>query len=175
MAWPLAACCFLVNNWVELRSDALKIAISCKRPIPWRSDSIGPWLTAIGFLSWLGSITSAAIVYLCSGTRNGARGTTSPVTAWGGLLSVILAEHFYLLVQLAVRYVMDRFESPGLQQERRERYLMKKRMLQENLGQDVAEKASGPGVATTEKISRATLEEEARVASTRGQGSPEEM
>ncbi|KND88807.1 Uncharacterized protein TOPH_06579 [Tolypocladium ophioglossoides CBS 100239] len=175
VAWPLAACCFLVNNCVELRSDALKIAISCKRPIPWRSDSIGPWLTAIGFLSWLGSITSAAIVYLCSGTRNGARGLASPVTAWGGLLSVLLAEHFYLLVQLAVRYVMSRFESPGLQQERKDRYLMKKRMLQENLGQDVSEKASAPGVAATEKISRAALEEEARAASIRSQGSPEEM
>ncbi|POR31908.1 Uncharacterized protein TPAR_07880 [Tolypocladium paradoxum] len=175
VAWPLAACCFLVNNWVELRSDALKIAISCKRPIPWRSDSIGPWLAAIGFLSWLGSITSAAIVYLCSGTRNGANGTTSPVTAWGGLVSVLVAEHFYLVVQLAVRYVMSRFESPGLQQERKERYLMKKRMLQENLGQDAAEKASAPGIAATEKISRATLEEEAREASLRGQGSPEEL
>ncbi|PNY28767.1 Uncharacterized protein TCAP_01319 [Tolypocladium capitatum] len=168
VAWPLAACCFLVNNWVELRSDALKIAISCRRPIPWRSDSIGPWLTAIGFLSWLGSITSAAIVYLCSGTR------TSPLTAWGGLLGVLLAEHFYLLVQLAVRHVMSRFESPGLQQERKERYLMKRRLLQENLGQDVSGKASAPGVAATEKILRETLQEEARGASIRGQGPQEE-
>ncbi|KAJ6444621.1 plasma membrane channel protein [Purpureocillium lavendulum] len=175
VAWPLAACCFLVNNWVELRSDALKIAISCRRPIPWRSDSIGPWLTAIGFLSWLGSVTSSAIVYLCSGSLNGARGTTSQFTAWGVLLSILLAEHFYLAVQQAVRYVMSKVESPGLQRERKERYLMKKKLIHENLGEEAAEKASAPGVETTDKITRASLEEEARQASVRGQGTAEEL
>ncbi|KAM4056995.1 calcium-activated chloride channel domain-containing protein [Hirsutella rhossiliensis] len=175
VAWPLAASCFFINNWVELRSDALKIAISCKRPIPWRSDSIGTWLTALGFLSWLGSITSSAIVYLCSNTRNGSGGAASRLTAWGGLLSVLLAEHFYLLVQLAVRYVMKKLESPGLQQERKERYLMKKRLLQENLGKYGLERSWAPGVETTDKITRETLEEEARQSSIRRQGTPEEM
>lgn len=114
-------------------------------------------------------------MYLCSGSRNGARGTTSQFTAWGVLLSILLAEHFYLAVQQAVRYVMGKVESPGLQRERKERYLMKKKLLQENLGEDAAEKASAPGVETTEKITRATLEEEARQASVRGQGTAEEM
>ncbi|KJZ79147.1 hypothetical protein HIM_01298 [Hirsutella minnesotensis 3608] len=174
VAWPLAGCCFLINNWVELRSDSVKIAISCKRPVPWRSDSIGPWLTALGFLSWLGSITSTAIVYLCSGSRNGSRGSTSQFTAWGGLLSILLAEHFYLLIQLGVRHVMGKRESPGLQRERKERYLTKKRLLQDNLGQDNANQSWAPGVDKTEKITRQTLEEEARQASIKGQGSPEE-
>ncbi|PHH65868.1 hypothetical protein CDD81_1237 [Ophiocordyceps australis] len=175
VAWPLAACCFLINNWVELRSDALKIAISCKRPIPWRSDSIGPWLTAMGMLSWLGSITSAAIVYLCSGSRNGTRGTTSQVTAWGCLFSILLAEHFYLLVQKAVRHVMSKMESQGVQQERKERYLMKKRLLQDKLGPDAATPMAAPKGVSPDDITREMLEEEARRASIRGQGSPEEM
>ncbi|KAF5123571.1 hypothetical protein E5D57_011486 [Metarhizium anisopliae] len=175
VAWPLAACCFLVNNWVELRSDGVKIAISCKRPIPWRSDSIGPWLNAIGFLAWLGSITSAAIVFLCSGSQDQKRGAASQITAWGGLLSILLAEHFYLLTQLAVRFVMNKVESPGIQQVRKERYLMKKKLLAENLGQPAAEKASIPGVEGGEKITRQALEEEARQASIRGHGSPEEI
>ncbi|EQL01518.1 Anoctamin/TMEM 16 [Ophiocordyceps sinensis CO18] len=175
VAWPLAASCFLINNWVELRSDALKIAISCKRPIPWRSDSIGTWLTALGFLSWLGSITSSAIVYLCSNSRNVSAGTTSRLTAWGGLLSILLAEHFYLAVQLAVRYMMKKLESPGLQQERKERYLMKKRLMHEKLGQDTQKPSWVPGIETTDKVTRETLEEEARQSSMRGQGTPEEM
>lgn len=176
VAWPLAACCFLVNNWVELRSDALKIAISCKRPIPWRSDSIGPWLTAIEFLSWLGSITSSAIVYLCSGSRNGNRGTTSAFTAWGFLLVILFAEHFYLAVKLAVRHAMGTMESPGLQHERKERYLMKKRLLSESLGRDAAA-AETPAASekTQEQLTRATLEEEARQGSISGQGTPGDM
>lgn len=40
--WPLTPLSFLANNWIELRSDAMKIAMSCQRPIPWRADSIGP-------------------------------------------------------------------------------------------------------------------------------------
>ncbi|KAG5980474.1 hypothetical protein E4U55_003987 [Claviceps digitariae] len=175
VAWPLAACSFLINNWVELRSDGLKIAVSCKRPIPWRSDSIGPWLDAVGFLSWLGSITSGAIMCLCSGAKNGNRGTASQITAWGCLLSVLLAEHFYLLMQRVVRTVMSKVESPGVQRERRERYLLKKKLLAENLGQEVTPKAAVPGLAAGEKITREALEEEAREASIHGHGGPAEM
>ncbi|KAG6049460.1 hypothetical protein E4U39_006063 [Claviceps sp. Clav50 group G5] len=175
VAWPMAACCFLINNWVELRSDGLKIAVSCKRPIPWRSDSIGPWLDALGFLSWLGSITSAAIVFLCSGAKNGNRGTASQITAWGCLLSVLLAEHFYLLMQQVVRMLMNKVESIGVQRERRERYLMKKRLLAENLGQAATSKAAVPGIQTGEKMTREALEDEAREASVRGRGGSGEM
>lgn len=175
VAWPLAACCFLVNNWVELRSDALKIAISSRRPIPWRTDSIGPWLTALSFLSWLGSITSSAIVYLCSNSKNSTEGEPSPLKAWGLLLSILFAEHFYLVVQLAVRFVLSKLDSPGLQKERKERFQMKKRLLEENLGQDAAEEAAAPGIEHSEKITREALEEEARQASIRGHGTPEEM
>ncbi|ODA76357.1 hypothetical protein RJ55_08203 [Drechmeria coniospora] len=174
VAWPLAACCFLVNNWVELRSDALKIAISCKRPIPWRSDSIGPWLPAIGFLSWLGSITSSAVVYLCSGSQGGDRPVLSHLTAWGLLLNIMMAEHFYLLVQLAVRSVMSKMESPGLQRERRERYLMKKRLLQKNLDGDGGESMLAAGVSSTDKLMPAALDDDARQASIQGHGSAEE-
>lgn len=175
VAWPLAAGCFLVNNWIELRSDALKIAVSSRRPIPWRTDSIGPWLTAMGFISWMGSITSSGIVYLCRGPRDGTRNTPSPITAWGFLLTILLAEHFYLIVQLAVRYVLSKVDSPGLQKERRERYAMKKKLLGQNLGQDASEKSAAPGIEQSEQITRAALEEEARQTSLRGHGTPEEM
>ncbi|KAH7160867.1 calcium-activated chloride channel-domain-containing protein [Dactylonectria macrodidyma] len=171
VAWPLAACCFLVNNWVELRSDALKIAISSRRPIPWRTDSIGPWLTALGFLSWLGSITSAAIVYLCSRSHDGNNGVASQITGWGLLLSILLAEHFYLAAQMAARFILSKLDSPGLQKERKERYVTKKKLLGESLGQDVV---ATPGTTNAEKITREALEEEARQTSIRGHGTPEE-
>lgn len=114
-------------------------------------------------------------MFLCSGSQDGERGTTSQITAWGVLLSVLLAEHFYFAVQVAVGLVMSKLESPGLQKERKERFLTKKKLLHENLGQDVAEKAAAPGIEASENITRAALEEEARQASTRGHGTPEEM
>ncbi|TDZ26586.1 Uncharacterized protein Cob_v000863 [Colletotrichum orbiculare MAFF 240422] len=174
VAWPLTACCFLVNNWVEMRSDAVKIAISSRRPIPWRADSIGPWLNALGFLSWLGSITSASIVFLCSSTGDGPRGAPSGIKVWGLLLSILLAEHFYFAVQFLVRLAFRKLDSPGLQKERKERFLMKKRLLQQNLGQEVSDLAATPGIEKTEEITFQALEEEARRLSTQGHGGAED-
>lgn len=69
---------------------------------------------------------------------------------------------------------MDKYESPGLQQERKERFQMKSRLLKDSLGQDVAEKAATPGIEKTESITRASLEEEARRSTVSGHGSPTE-
>ncbi|WYZ45366.1 hypothetical protein EsH8_VIII_000682 [Colletotrichum jinshuiense] len=174
VAWPLTACFFLINNWVEMRSDAVKIAISSRRPIPWRADSIGPWLNALGFLSWLGSITSASVVFLCSSAGTGTSGTPSGIEAWGLLLSILLAEHFYFAVQFGVRLVLKKLDSPGLQREKKERFMMKKRLLEENLGQGVSDQAATPGIEKTEAITLQSLEDEARRISTQGQGGPED-
>ncbi|KAK6819706.1 hypothetical protein PG990_010198 [Apiospora arundinis] len=171
--WPLAPVSFLVNNWVELRSDAMKIAISSKRPIPWRADSIGPWLNALGFLSWFGSLVSSAIVFMFSGDSNGPNGEPSSITGWALLLTVLCAEHLYLAVQFAVRYGLKQMHSPGLHKERAERYQMRKNILAETLDNDVETKPL-PDIPTGEKITRAALEEEARQASIRGHGTAEE-
>ncbi|KAJ9148907.1 Plasma membrane channel protein [Pleurostoma richardsiae] len=170
--FPLTACSFLVNNWIEARSDAMKIAIGSKRPIPWRADSIGPWLTPLGFLAWLGSLTSAALVFLFSGNGHGPDGHPSNIKLWGLLLSILLAEHLYLVVQQVVRYVINKMDSPGLQKERAERFQMRKHLLQETVGAEVAE--TGPGFKGGEKITREALEEEARQQSIKGHGTPEE-
>lgn len=37
----------LINDWVELRSDAFKIAKLGRRPLPSRTDSIGAWLQVL--------------------------------------------------------------------------------------------------------------------------------
>lgn len=173
VVWPLTACSFLVNNWIEARSDALKIAMGSKRPIPWRSDSIGPWLSALGFLSWLGSITSAALLFLFK-DGNGPDGSPRHIRAWALLLAIIFAEHLYLILQPVVRYAVGKIDMPGLRKERGERYATRKFLLQETLGEDFAEETTGPGPSRGEKITRETLEDEARRTSVRGGGTPEE-
>ncbi|KAL2145037.1 hypothetical protein VTI28DRAFT_8137 [Corynascus sepedonium] len=176
--WPLTACSFLVNNWVEARSDAMKIAANCKRPIPWRADSIGPWLSALGFLSWLGSITSAALVFLFKNGSGSADGSPWDMSGWALLLSILFAEHAYLVVQLVVRSVIRKLDSPGLQKEKSERYAIRKRLLERMVEWDVSgsDAARGPGVSGGgEKITRDTLEEEARRLSVAGEGKPEQL
>ncbi|KAK4145912.1 calcium-activated chloride channel-domain-containing protein [Dichotomopilus funicola] len=172
--WPLTACSFLVNNWVEARSDAMKIATNCQRPIPWRADSIGPWLDSLGFLAWMGSLTSAALVFLF---RDGptAAFTRSPwdISGWALLLAVLLAEHAYLLVQLVVRGLVKKLDSPGLQKERSERYAIRKRLLERMFEWEGT--SAGLGSSAGEKITREVLEEEARKLSTVGGGAPEQL
>lgn len=54
----------LLNNFLELRSDAFKMTVHNRRPIPARTDTIGPWLDALTFLTWLSALTNSALVYL---------------------------------------------------------------------------------------------------------------
>ncbi|KAJ1331747.1 hypothetical protein MN608_05209 [Microdochium nivale] len=171
--WPLAPLSFLINNWIELRSDAMKIAVSSQRPIPWRADSIGPWLNSLGFLSWLGSIVSSAIVFLFNNETEGPGGEPWGIKLWGLLLSILLSEHIYLALQFVVRHVLSQIESPGLQKEKAERFGMRRRMLKESIGEDVTKKPTPPTVKSGEKITRQALEEEAREMSVKG-SSPEQ-
>lgn len=42
-AFPLAAMCALINNIIEIRSDALKLCTGLQRPFGQRVESIGQW------------------------------------------------------------------------------------------------------------------------------------
>jgi len=174
VVWPLTGVSFLINNWIELRGDALKIALETQRPVPWRADSIGPWLDSLGFLAWLGSLTSSALVYLFSGSSLGPGGSPWDIKGWGLLLTIFFSEHIFIAVQLGVRLALSKIDSPGLQKERSERWLVRKQYIKESMGQEEAEKAATGGIAAGEKISRSTLEDEARESTLRGHGTPEE-
>lgn len=64
VVWPIAPLFAYINNFFELRGDALKLATQCRRPVPERVDTIGPWLDALRFLAWFGALVNAALVYL---------------------------------------------------------------------------------------------------------------
>ena len=164
MVWPLTPVSFILNNWAELRSDAAKICYQKRRPIPWRADTIGPWLDSLGFLSWLGSISTAALVYLFHGKGMDVDATPSATNGWALLLAIFFSEHIYLIVRLCVRIALSKIESPGLRKERGEKFLVRKRYLEESLGKQQAATALSP-VFETDKIDRASLEEQSRAGS----------
>ncbi|KAG8703718.1 hypothetical protein FRC08_002668 [Ceratobasidium sp. 394] len=82
-AWPLAPLMALLNNWLELRSDAFKITAHGRRPLPQRVDTVGPWLEALSFITWVGALTNAALVYLFRPVSVGSHGHTT-TTAQSG-------------------------------------------------------------------------------------------
>ena len=47
IVWPLAPVFALLNNYIELRTDALKICKHVRRPIGDRVETIGSWLDTL--------------------------------------------------------------------------------------------------------------------------------
>ena len=168
--WPLVPVSFLVNNWIELRSDFFKIIVECRRPLPLRADTIGPWLESLGFLSWVGSIISAALIYMFSNGQAGPNGEPTAIKGWALLLAIFFSEHLYLIVRYAVRAAMAKLDPPNARQARENDYLMRKRYLESTLrsdataGEDEKDDMPGAGQKLSE-ISVKTLEEDARTSS----------
>lgn len=162
VVWPLTPVSFLVNNWVELRADAVKICIEMQRPIPQRADSIGPWLDSLAFITWLGSITSAALVYMFSNDGVGPDGSPKDIKGWGLLLCIFFSEHLFMIVRWAVAIGVSKIDSPGRQKERRDKFQVR----QEYFAESFAKKSLPPKISDLgQSITRESLEEEARQAS----------
>lgn len=160
IVWPITAVAFLINNWIEMRSDMIKICFQMQRPIPWRADSIGPWLDNLGFLAWLGSITTPAIAYMFGSGYTAPDGTPSVIHGWALLLTILFSEHLYFLVRLGVRTAFEQIDSTNVERERHERYLVRKRYLESTSGLPLPPEAAPSG--DDEQITRRSLEEEAR-------------
>ena len=162
VVWPLTPVSFIINNWIELRSDAAKICLEMQRPNPLRADSIGPWLDSLGFLTWLGSITTAALVYLFSNDGLGPDGTPSTIQGWALLLTIFFSEHIYFLLRMGVQLAISKIDSPGMEKERGEKYMVRKEYLHQTLGENAMDL---PPSHAEERITRSSLEEEARQGS----------
>jgi anoctamin-10 len=173
VVWPIMPVCFFINNWVELRGDIFKLTKECKRPTPQRADSIGPWLDSLGFLAWLGSLTSAAIVYMFSNNGLGPDGRPSHIKLWALLLTIFFSEHVYMVVRLGVRTVIGKLDSENRRRERAERFMVRKRYLEEaGLGSVVSPGLTSPPMSPLagekpmqDPITRQSLEEDARESS----------
>jgi hypothetical protein len=88
------------NNWFENRGDAFKITVHHRRAIPARTDTIGPWLETLSFLSWLAALTNSALVYLF---RPGAQ---TPHTYEHEHETVFSHEHHHLVFSDDTREVL---------------------------------------------------------------------
>jgi len=159
VVWPLTAVSFLINDWVELRADAMKICVEMQRPTPWRADTIGPWLDSLSFLTWLGSLTTSALVYMFYNSNKGPEGSPSNIQLWALLLTVFFSEHLFIVLRLTIRHVIGKIDSPGLQKERRERFIVRQKYLEENLSQIKKLPTLSEGGS---EINRKSLEEDAR-------------
>jgi anoctamin-10 len=116
----------LLNNILELRADAYKITVHQRRPIPVRSDTIGPWLQALESLAWIAALTNGALVYLFQPQPDTPRSTTlndqhtytaeaigrAPQTTRellaGAFALSLLASHAAIVARMLIRHFLER-------------------------------------------------------------------
>lgn len=91
-AFPLVFAFALINNLMEIRSDALKLVVMLRRPVPRAAYSIGAWLNIFQYLGVIAICTNCALL-VCLYDQQG-KWTLEP-----GLAAVLLMEHVLLLVK----------------------------------------------------------------------------
>ncbi|XP_038127178.1 anoctamin-8 isoform X3 [Cyprinodon tularosa] len=64
-AFPLAAICALINNIIEIRSDALKLCTGLQRPFGQRVENIGQWQTAMEAMGLIAIIVNCYLIGQC--------------------------------------------------------------------------------------------------------------
>ncbi|OQR71157.1 anoctamin-8-like [Tropilaelaps mercedesae] len=101
-AFPLAALCALVNNLVEIRSDAFKLCAIFQRPFGEPAENIGSWQDAMEVMGMIAVIVNCALVGL-----NGQLGRMWPqLGPLETLAVVVLVEHLLLLLKSAIAFAI---------------------------------------------------------------------
>jgi len=94
-AFPAAALAALLNNIVEIRTDALKLLKEYQRPTPRGANDIGMWFYILEVINYLSVITNAAlIVYTSTEINNWFDGS---LTLADKIWFAVLVEHFLFL------------------------------------------------------------------------------
>ncbi|PSN51037.1 hypothetical protein C0J52_15420 [Blattella germanica] len=63
-AFPMAAFCALINNLIEIRSDAFKLCFTFQRPFGQRVSSIGTWQNAMEVMCLIAVLVNCALIGL---------------------------------------------------------------------------------------------------------------
>eukprot|EP00753_Platysulcus_tardus_P014758 PLAT4453.1.p1 GENE.PLAT4453.1~~PLAT4453.1.p1 ORF type:complete len:397 (-),score=118.11 PLAT4453.1:26-1045(-) len=103
MAFPLAPLCALVNNLIELRSDAFKLCHAKQRPIARKAAGIGAWYTVLEMMSIAAVLTNCAHLGITSGQISAY---FPSITAAGKLLVVFVFEHIIFGFKLLVGFLV---------------------------------------------------------------------
>ncbi|CAG8539611.1 2426_t:CDS:2 [Ambispora gerdemannii] len=135
VVWPLTPVLALLNNWVELRSDAIKLCVHTRRPIPSRAESIGPWLDNLALITWLSSITNPSFVYLYHPDSNAFTSSSAVLVT---VALIWFTEHILGVLQLITRQCLSAFPSWADELILKEEYELKKKWLEKVVVSPVA-------------------------------------
>ncbi|KAG7266814.1 hypothetical protein CRUP_008647 [Coryphaenoides rupestris] len=97
-AFPLAAMCALINNIIEIRSDALKLCTGLQRPFGQRVESIGQWQTAMEAMGLIAIIVNCYLIGQCGQLQRLFPWLSPEMT----IIFIVLLEHFAILLKYVI-------------------------------------------------------------------------
>ncbi|NWU87549.1 ANO8 protein, partial [Onychorhynchus coronatus] len=131
-AFPLAAMCALVNNVIEIRSDAFKLCTGLQRPFGQRVESIGQWQKVMEAMGVLAIVVNCYLIAQC--------GQLQRLFPWlspeGAIISVVVLEHFALFLKYIIQVAIPDIpawvaeEMAKLEYQRREAFKKHERQAQ---------------------------------------------
>uniref|UniRef100_A0A667XJD8 Anoctamin n=1 Tax=Myripristis murdjan TaxID=586833 RepID=A0A667XJD8_9TELE len=136
-AFPLAAMCALINNIIEIRSDAFKLCTGLQRPFGLRVESIGQWQTAMEVMGLIAIIVNCYLIGQC-GQLQRLFPWLSPEMA---IISIVILEHFAILLKYIIHVAIPDIptwvgeEMAKLEYQRREAFKKHERQAQQHYQQ----------------------------------------
>ncbi|XP_030630556.1 anoctamin-8 [Chanos chanos] len=97
-AFPLAAMCALINNIIEIRSDALKLCTGLQRPFGQRVENIGHWQTAMEAMGLIAIIVNCYLIGQCGQLQRLFPWLSPEMT----IVSIVILEHFAILLKYII-------------------------------------------------------------------------
>nr|XP_055039329.1 anoctamin-8-like isoform X1 [Misgurnus anguillicaudatus]XP_055039332.1 anoctamin-8-like isoform X1 [Misgurnus anguillicaudatus] len=136
-AFPLAAMCALINNIIEIRSDAFKLCTSLQRPFGLRVGNIGQWQTVMEAMGVIAIIVNCYLIGQC-GQLQRLFPWLSPEMA---IISIVILEHFAVLLKYVIHIAIPdipswvREEMAKLEFQRKEAFKKHERQAQQHFQQ----------------------------------------
>ncbi|XP_056132754.1 anoctamin-8 [Lampris incognitus] len=136
-AFPLAAMCALINNIIEIRSDAFKLCTGLQRPFGLRVESIGEWQTVMETMGLIAIIVNCYLIGQC-GQLQRLFPWLSPEMA---IISIVILEHFAILLKYIIHVAIPDVptwvgeEMAKLEYQRREAFKKHERQAQQHYAQ----------------------------------------
>jgi len=101
VAFPLAPLLALINNYVEIRLDAKKLSLLCRRPFPAGAGSIGTWYDMLQVISFISVITNGLICVFFTDIIGGSYSVSSSIWAF------LVAEHIIMGIKFGLANIVD--------------------------------------------------------------------
>ncbi|XP_018328855.1 anoctamin-8 [Agrilus planipennis] len=106
-AFPPAALCAMLNNLIEIRSDAFKLVYVCQRPFGQRVSNIGTWHNCMEYMSIIAVLVNCALIGLSGQVHR----MFPDMTATQTILLIVCLEHIMLGIRFAITCAIP--EIPG--------------------------------------------------------------